>query len=149
MSTSATRPDRTLTVVLSIIGALVLVSLIVVFSRGEPQLRDASTPEGVVQRYAAALIEGDDDAARQYVAEDSLKPCDEFGRADPGDVRVTLVSTTVREGSADVRVSIITFYRSGPFGTSEYEEEAVFDLVEVDGDWLIEGAPWQFTVCSE
>lgn len=149
MNTSARKPDRTLIVILSIIGALVIVSLIVVLSRGEPALRDAASPEGVVQRYAAAVIAGDDAAARSYVAADSLKPCNEFGRGDAGDVRVTLVSTTEREDSADVRVAIITSYDGGLFGPSEYEEEAVFDLVRVDGDWMIDTAPWQFTVCAE
>ena len=135
--------------ILSIIAALVIVSLVVVLSRGEPALRDAASPEGVVQRYAAAVIAGDDAAARRYVVADSLKPCDEFGRGDPGEVRVTLVSTTEREDSADVRVAIITSYDGGPFGPSEYEEEALFDLVRVDGDWMVDTAPWQFTVCAE
>lgn len=144
----AARPDRTLIIILSVIGALVVIALIVVFTRGEPELLDESTPEGVVQRYSAAVIAGDEDAAIEYLVPELADPCQ---RIEPGpvqDMRVTLVSTTEREDSADVRVLIVTTYEGGMFGSSEYEEEAVFDLV-ADGDgWLIESAPWSLSVCA-
>ena len=50
MNAAPARPDRTLIVILSVIGVLVIVALAVVFSRGEPKLLDESTPAGVVQR---------------------------------------------------------------------------------------------------
>lgn len=149
MSETAKKPDRLLLVILGIIAALVLVSLLVVFTRGEPSLRDASTPEGVVQRYATAVIAGDESTAAEYLTKAALDRCDKFEQGDAGNIRVTLVSTTEREDSADVRVSIVTFYGSDPFGSSESEYEDVFDLVTVDGDWKIDTAPWQLTVCPQ
>lgn len=148
MDAPARKPDRTLIVILSVIAALVVVALIVVFTRGEPESLDESTPEGVVQRYAAAVIEGDEDAAIDYLVPELGDPCERIETGPVDSMRVTLVSTTERADSADVKVLIVTSYEGGLFGSSEYEEEGVFDLVEADGDWLIESAPWPLTVCN-
>lgn len=147
MRETAKKPDRLLVVILGVIATLVVVALLVVFTRGEPVLRDASTPEGVVQRYSAAAIAGDETAAAEYLTDAAVDRCENFERGDTGSIRVTLVSTTERDDSADVRVSIVTFYGSDPFGGSESEYEDVFDLVKVDGDWKIDVAPWQLAVC--
>lgn len=147
MSTSAARPDRTLLVILCIVGALIVVALIVVFTRGTPAPLDPDTPEGVVQRYSAAVIDGDELTASDYLTDDALESCEKFERGPTDGIRITLVSTNEREASADVTVSITTTYSNGPFGSSESEFEDVFDLVEVDGEWRIDRAPWQLTIC--
>ena len=36
---------------------------------------------------------------------------------------------------------------SGPFGNPEYETEDVFDLVKVNGRWLVQTAPWRLAIC--
>lgn len=71
MSAPAGRPDRILIVILSIIAVLVAVALAAVFFRGQPELLDEGTPAGVVQRYAAAVLDGDEAAAAGYLAERS------------------------------------------------------------------------------
>jgi hypothetical protein len=144
----ATKPDRTLIVILGVIGALVIVALIVVFTRGEAVPLDESTPEGVVQRYSAAVIEGDEDAAIGYLAPELGDSCNRVGLASGEGVRVTHVSTTERDDTADVRVLIVTSYDGGLFGSSEYEEEVDFDLVKAGDRWLIESTPWQLAVCT-
>lgn len=144
----APKRDRTLIVLLSVIGALVVIALIVVFTRGEPELLDESTPEGVVQRYAAAVIDGDEAAAIEYLVPELADDCRRVGTGPMQDVRVTFASTTRHDGTADVEVLIVTTYEGGLFGSSQYEEQAVFDLVREAGTWLIESAPWQFTVCD-
>ncbi|WP_173921611.1 hypothetical protein [Agromyces sp. Marseille-P2726] len=142
----APQRDRTLIVILCVIGALVVIALIVVFTRGAPAQLDASSPEGVVQRYATAVIDGDEDAAMEYLVPELADSCE---RVDPGvrDLRVTLDSTAEREDTADVRVLISISYDGGLFGSSDYEEEGTFDLVADDGGWLIESAPWPLTIC--
>lgn len=135
--------------VLAIIVAVVVVSLIVVFSRGTPTLRDESTPEGVVQRYASAMISGDDAAAGAYLTEAAVRDCDEFETGSADNVRVTLLSTTDRSSSADVKVVIVTSFGDGPFGSSEYESEEVFNLVKVGSEWKINRAPYQLMSCTE
>ena len=147
MSATPGKPDRSLIVILGVIAALVIVALAVVFTRGEPAPLDADTPEGVVQLYAQAVLAGDEQTAADYLSKGRLDNCD---RVDPGpldNVLLTLVSSTVREKSADVRVSIVTATDNGPFGASEYESEDNFDLIKTNGRWLIDRTPWQLTIC--
>ena len=141
------RRDRALLVVLGLIVLLVLVALVVVFTRGAPEPLDAGTPGGVVQRYTAAAVDGDEDTAARYLTATALANCDRYSEPGTDDIRVTLLDTTERVSSADVRVSIVTFYDAGPFGSSESESEDVFELVRADEGWLIDVAPWQLMVC--
>ncbi|TFD31146.1 hypothetical protein [Cryobacterium cryoconiti] len=147
MSTVSGKPDRTLVVLLSVIGALVVIALVVVFTAGEPEQLDAGTPEGVVQAYSAAVIDGDEQAAGEYLTAGAFADCEDFDRGPTDNIRVTLISTTERAESADVKVSIITSYGSGPFGADEYETEGVFDLVTDNGIWLIDDAPYELAIC--
>ena len=141
MDASRARPDRTLIVILAVIGALVVVALVVVFARGEPELLDESTPQGVVQRYSAAVIEDDEAAAIEYLSPEVGDSCRPFDAGTTQDLRVTLVSTTERDDTADVDVLITMSYGGGLFGSSEYEEPGSFELVASDGGWLIESRP--------
>jgi hypothetical protein len=147
MGAAAGKPDRILVIILAIIAVLVVAALAVVFSRGQPPLLDGATPQGVVQRYAAAVIEGDESAATAYLSEAARTQCVGVEPSVKDKLRVTLVSTTERVSSADVRVLIAVSSGGGPFGNSEYETEDVFDLVKTDGKWLVDSAPWQLRVC--
>ena len=143
------RPDRTLLAILAAIAVLVIVALIVVFTRGEPAPLDEATPSGVVQRYSAAVIAGDEAAATAYLSDSAKSGCiKEVPRMGTDNLRVTLVSTTERAATADVRVLITVSEGGGPFGSSEYQMEDAFDLVKAGDKWLIERAPWQLTVCQ-
>jgi hypothetical protein len=144
----AARPDRTLLVILAVIAGLVIVALIVVFSRGEPAPLDQSTPEGVVQSYAAAVIDGDEADATGHLVPEIGDDCVPMESAPTDGMRVTLVSTTERDDTADVEVLIAWSYEQGPFGGSGVEERGEFDLVRDDGRWLIESAPWPLTICD-
>lgn len=149
MEKTPARPDRTLIIIMCVIAGLVIISLIVVFSRGTPPLRPGSTPEGVVQRYSAAVIAGDEEKAIQYLVQEVGDNCDRSLGNMADDLRVTLVSTESRADSADVNVSLITSDADGgPFGRSGYETEDVFNLVKEDDAWVIESAPWSLTVCA-
>jgi hypothetical protein len=143
---SPARRDPALLVVLGVVGVLVLVALIVVFTRGQPALLAAGTPGGVVQRYSAAVLAGDE-AAAGYLTDEASKDCDGSHPSTPQDMRVTLLGTTERDRSADVRVSIVTSYNDGLFGPNEYAAEETFSLVSVDGEWMIDQPPWQLLVC--
>ena len=139
--------------VLAIIAGLVAVALAVVFFRGQPEPLPESTPAGVVQRYAAAVLDGDEAAARRYSTDGRFgtgqpgAPCTRAERPPAGALRVTLVSSVERADTAEVHVVLATSDGSGPFGNSEYESEAVFGLERVNGNWLVATAPWQFTIC--
>lgn len=143
------RPDRILLAILAAIAVLVVVALIVVFTRGEPAPVDEATPAGVVQRYSEAVIAGDEAAAAAYLTDAVKNRCNTVERMPGDNLRVTLVSTTERPATADVKVLITVSEGGGPFGSAEYQIEDVFDLVKTGDKWLIENAPWQLTVCPD
>jgi hypothetical protein len=145
MTTAAAPARRTLIVLLSVIGVLVIAALIVVFTRSTPALLDQSTPEGVVQRYSAAVIDGDEDAAVEYLTDDQQERCGTVQNPATGDIRVTLSTSEVRGESADVNV-LISQHNGDPFG-SEYTYEEFFRLEKADEGWRVDTAPWELTVC--
>jgi hypothetical protein len=145
---AAGKPDRILLAILSAIALLVVVALAVVFTRGGPEVLDASTPQGVVQRYSTAVIDGDTATANSYLTEAAKSVCRGYYDSGPRPVRVVLISTTERDDSAQVRVSLVSSGGGGPFGPSEYEMEDRFALVKSGGRWLIEQAPYQLVSCT-
>lgn len=133
---------------LGIIGVLVVVALAVVFSRGAPEPLDEASPAGVVQRYSTAVIDGDIATAETYLTDSARTACRGSFSGEPRPARVVLVSTTERDQSATVKVSIVNSTQDGPFGPSEYEMEDIFTLVKADGDWKISQAPYPLMACS-
>ncbi|GAA1208293.1 hypothetical protein [Rhodoglobus aureus] len=145
MKQESARPDRTLIAILSIIAAIVVIALVVVFTRGGPADVDPSTPEGVVQSYSRAMVDSDYTTARDFLASEIRDNCD---RAEPNTVqglRMTVISSTVSDDTAVVRVSMER--GSGEFGSSGYTSEEAFTMVREDRLWKIETAPWELTLC--
>jgi len=147
MSAARGKPDRTLIAILSAIALLVIIALAVVFTRGEPEALDESTPAGVVQRYSSAVIEGDTATADSYLTEEASSLCSGFRESGPLPTRVVLISATERDNTALVKVSVVNTGSGGPFGPSEYEMEDRFSLVKTNGKWLIDQAPYQLLSC--
>jgi hypothetical protein len=145
MDPAAARPDRTLIAILSIIAAIVVIALVVVFTRGGTTDVDPATPEGVVQSYSRAMVASDLESARDFLSSDVRDSCD---RADPTTIqglRMTVISSTVNGDSAVVRVTMD--YGDGAFGGSSYAYDGVFSLVRERGVWTIESTPWELTLC--
>lgn len=141
------RPDRTLLALLAVVVGLVVVATVVVLSTGKPELRSASTPEGVSQRYAAAVISGDLLAAEDYLSDHARERCGTRAPLYSNNVRVSLVSAQTRGESATVRVSSTVSSGDSPFGLEESASEGVFQLVKEKGQWRIETVPWQLEMC--
>lgn len=148
MSDSARRSRITLIALVAGVVLVVVIALIAVFTRGGPQSLDEGTPEGVVQRYSQAVVDGDTETALTYVIPEVADACVSRYVSDE-DTRITVLETEERDDSAHVRVLIVTVYGTGPFGADEYEAESAFDLVKVGGDWLVEVAPWRLAVCDD
>lgn len=141
------RPDRVLLGILAAIAVLVVVALGVVFLRGEPQPLDESSPAGVVQRYSKAVIDADTAAADAYLTDAARARCaNYYGSAQAS--RVVLISTIERGSTATVRVSVVHAAADGPFGPSEYTEEAAFGLVNEAGKWMINDLPYSLQACA-
>ncbi|HEU4850027.1 MAG TPA: hypothetical protein VFS93_06420, partial [Terrimesophilobacter sp.] len=137
MQTASGRPDRTLVVIVSVIAAVVILALVVVFTRGTPAPLDPTTPEGVVQAYTTAVIDGDLSAITPLLTKEVRDNCERLDPERNSSVRLTLVSTDVSGDHATVRVSIATDYGSGPFGSSSYQTEDTFTLAKEGGQWLV------------
>lgn len=149
MDDAARKPDRSLVIVIGVVAVLVVIALIVVFTRPTAERADESTPAGAVQRYAEAVIAGDLDTARGLLTSELQSACEETDPGSLSDVRLVLSKTTERDRTADVEVEVVNSSTGGLFGPSEYRSEERFGLVEEDGRWAIEAAPWQFTICTE
>lgn len=148
MQTPSGRPDRTLIVILSIIAAVVILALVVVFTRGGPAVLDPSTPEGVVQTYTNTVVSGDREAAMKLLSSELRDNCDTSDVGILSSVRVTLISTKVFGDTATVRVTIANDPNSGVFGGASYESEESFTLVREGGsNWKIDSTPWQLMIC--
>lgn len=107
-----------------------------------------STPQGVVQRYSTAVIDGDTATANSYLTEAAKSSCGGFRESGALPTRVVLISAAERDNSALVKVSVVGTGSGGPFGPSEYEMEDRFSLVKPDGKWLIDQAPYQLLSCT-
>jgi hypothetical protein len=148
MSEPSRRSRLTLIALASAVGLVVVIALIAVFARGGTTQLDADTPEGVVQRYSQAVVDGDIAAALGYVVPEVADACVRRSVHD-SDIRITVLETTEREDTAHVRVLIVTVFGTGPLGVDEYESESALDLVKVDGKWLVEVVPWRLAVCED
>lgn len=148
MVKAVVRSGKPLLVLLYVIGALVLASVVVVLTQGTPKPLDAATPAGVVQGYVTAVVGGDETAAASFLDPGANQRCDGFETVGPErNIRVALVSTTQRETSADVVVSISYTNVGGPFSSTEYSSEESFDLIRVGDKWLISTVPWPLLTC--
>jgi hypothetical protein len=140
-------PDRTLVAILVAIGVIVVVALVVVLSRGAAAPLDPSTPEGVVQRYAQAVADGDDEAALEYLTTDAKERCEGFYETSDR-ARLTFVDTNVSGDTATVTVNLTTTYGYSLFGSSQSSYEEQFRLMKSGGGWLISEAPYEFRTCD-
>lgn len=134
--------------VLAIVAGLVVVLAVVawaVASRREPPKLDPTTPEGIVQTYILALVDGDDEAA---VAR--LDPSLGCSSPLPGTyltrpVSLTLVSSRTT-GQDAVVVFDITEHGDSPFDSWSHRE--TFQLSRSGSAWLIVGNPWPVYGCK-
>lgn len=141
------KPDRTLLAILIAVGLLVVIALVVVLVRGSAHtVLDASTPEGVVQRYAQAVIDGDDVTTAQYL-ESRSEDC-QYYEPSPVKVRLAFRSTDIHGDRATVLVTVTSSYYGGFLGSGEYSNEEQFVLAKSGGHWLIVDTPYEFLSCA-
>lgn len=148
MSEEAPRRRWALPALLIGIALVVVIAVVIIVARGGPREYAADTPEGVVQRYSQAVIDRDFETALTYVVPEIADDCEKDWFAAE-DYRVALVRSTERASGTTVDVLITAVYGSGLLGPGESESEGSFLLVEEGGDWLIERAPWQLSLCGE
>jgi hypothetical protein len=131
-----------------VVGLVVLVIVLVgvLATNRSVADHDLTTPEGVVQAYVAAVVDGDHQAAA-----DLLSPGSECDVTDldssyvPELDRVVLLDTEVDGDRA--RVYVETVVAEGPFGAFDYRERHSFLLERSGTGWRIAGQPWPLYEC--
>lgn len=130
-------------------GGLLVVAVLAVVFRPAVEELDPATPEGTVQRYVQALLDGNEQAAASFLRP-SDEECEVFEPEFLDTVRVTLVDVATHDGSSDVQVRITTAGGEPPFDRYESSSEGEFELIRsADGSWQIDQAPWPFEVCEK
>jgi hypothetical protein len=137
------KQDRFLMGILIGIGVLVVVALVVFFTRPDTQTYVADdTPEGVVHNYVLALINKDYEKAYGYLADLEYKPTyEEFRQSfferysDSYNAAVDVGVSVIQGDEASVEISRI--YNSGdPFSGASRNISRVA-LVKQNGAWKI------------
>ena len=107
---------------------------------------ESGTPESVVQDYAEAVLDHDDETAARWFA-DAERDVEDLDRSFvEDDVRVLL--RDVRSSGDTARVDVVVISASGDLLSTEWSEEHTFRLRRTGADWLISGAPWPVFDCE-
>jgi hypothetical protein len=141
------KQDRFLTGILIGIAVLVVVALVVFFTRKDTLVYGPDdNPAGVVQNYAVALYKHDYEKAYGYLADLQNKPTlQQFKQAffdhnvDPANTAVDLGKVEINGNSATVALSINT-RPTGPF-SSEFRNAEYAQLVNQNGAWKLKQMP--------
>ncbi len=138
--------DRHSRIVLMVIGgvAVVLIAVAIVVAVQPPQEFDSGTPEGTVQAYFRAILDGDEDLALSYIDEELLVGCSRFelGYVTPDSARVVIAKTEIDGDEARVDVVITETWGEGPFGGGSNTFDETLVMTRSDGVWLISRVPW-------
>lgn len=144
------KQDRFLVGILVGIGVLVVVALVLFFTRQDRQeYVSEETPEGVVHNYALAIYREDYEKAYGYLAEAEHKPTyNEFRQAffnhfvDPSNAGLELGETEIAGDEAYVTVYLI-YNPSDPFSSS-YRNTETARLERQSGQWKLLQMPYNF-----
>ena len=144
------KQDRFLIGILIGIAALIVVALVLFFSRQDTQTyRTDGTPDAVVFNYVLAVNEKDYEKAYGYLAELEHKPTyEEFrrsffnGMVNPNNVGVDVGTADINGDEASVEVKMI--YPSGDPFSSTYSNVERAQLVQQDGEWKLSFLPYNF-----
>ena len=129
------------------VGVLVAVAAVFTFVQNPPL--DVGTPEGVVQRYLQAVINGRRVEARSYLSDRLQRECDEdFPRYLSQDAfRIEWIDTVMDGSVARVEVRVVE-QDIGIFDPY-YEFYTSFTLEASEDGWRITDQKWPWYRCSE
>ncbi|GMQ85202.1 MAG: hypothetical protein BMS9Abin07_0767 [Acidimicrobiia bacterium] len=137
-----------------VIGGIVIVALIavaaIVLSAGEVETLDPGSPEGVVQAYLQATIDGDDETAHSYLAAELRESCEPVSelRSDPDNARVRVVLREVSFKGVTALVEVAITEGEAAFGDGGWTHDETFWLEGSGDSWVITGAPWPYYGCG-
>jgi hypothetical protein len=130
-------------------GILVIatVSLVLLTKGNEVALLPENTPQGIVQRYLIAVQEKNYQNAFSYISFDPAEKIQTYNdwigmvggpqMSNQSEWKATLGKTTQNGDNATVEITIDTLRPGGPFANSMSSQQIVFQLIKIDGKWLI------------
>lgn len=128
---------------------IVVVSVVVAVLAGDEQDFPAGSPERTVQRYLRAIDDRDAQAAVALFSDDLADRCDldqlrsNLRRGSDTDFRATLLESTERGDTTEVRVRLTEYYGDGPFDRGESRYDQVFVLEQSAEGWRFTEPPWR------
>lgn len=131
-----------------VVASLLLIALSTILSiTREEKIYSSATPEGVVQLYLKAIIDGKNDQAASYFLTGSKCDSSDIDRAYISEtIRVNLISTSIEGEYAYVKIDA-NMGSNGPFEDG-YTESHTYRLKKESGNWRIEGIPWPLWDCG-
>ncbi|HYJ24841.1 MAG TPA: hypothetical protein VE027_07550 [Acidimicrobiia bacterium] len=128
--------------VLPVVGVVAVVALVLIGLNREPQQFDPESPEGAVQSYIAALVDGDFETASSFWAEGDCVPASIEPTGGAPDISATLVSVDGDDEDATVVIAI-TDNTTDPLD-GIYESQEWFTLVNEADGWKIRQLSWPY-----
>jgi hypothetical protein len=134
---------------LPLAGVAAVVILVLIGLNREPAAFDPDTPEGTVQAYIGALVEGDFETAAAFWSEDGCVPSSIEPIRGAPDISATLVRADEGDDEATVVIRITENVSDPVTGIYEYQEW--FSLVRSADGWQIRQPSWPYydQACEE
>lgn len=147
MNNTGFSPNKILSTILVLTVLLAGLAAVLSATR-EGKEFETTRPEGVIQKYLSAVVEGRNEEAAKYFATDSSCDANDLdSNWVPETVRINLVNAEIEGEKAFVKVAV-DISSGGPFD-DYYTEDHNFRLVRESAGWRILGIPWPMYSCGE
>ncbi|HUW78246.1 MAG TPA: hypothetical protein VMV52_05780 [Candidatus Nanopelagicaceae bacterium] len=139
-------PNRVLAIIVGLIVGIALVTVVLSATRPIVKL-DQGTPQGTVQSYLSAVLDGKNADAASYLSTNSPCTIEDLDRAYVmHSAQVTLVDVATNGDASEVRVKV-ELPTGGPFENYMIEDHTL-RLIRTGDHWLLVGIPWPLYDCG-
>ena len=134
-------------------GAVVVLAILMAIAIGLRSAPDypPDSPEAALQAFLQAGLDGDEDQAIAVLVDDARDRCDREIRLNHCDrtssgTGFELDRITIDGAAATAEVTLRQSNTSDPFEGTSRRLDLRFELVEVDGEWLVSEADWPWWI---
>lgn len=155
MNADAQRVSRLPLLIMGAVIAMIALLTVALLATRSPATYPDGSPEAALQDFVTATLDDDDVTMLALLTDDARRSCgDEIDRIDNwtrDDMRAELESIDVEASTAEASVRFRRVDSGDVFGGSSWDVEATFELIRVDGVWLVDRAGWPYALqrCSD